>query len=216
MLQNTHYPVMLTTATYIIALIALVLSLYWIILRNSSSRIIYQYKCLSKNLNLELELHEPKLAGLIRSEPAAFGTYRGREISFSAPGKGLQNTRQIETVLKVKLRDEILNAQFASAGIMGRLRQRDSGKKSRWFSGDKNFDATIDIRSDQGERLKSILTTEILQWLAHSLKKHRAQLYIGNGVIAYTEIGLIANDAMRERLEQTVEFLCDFAQDIDV
>lgn len=206
---------MLETAPFIIALAALVLALFWIILRSSSAKIEAQYQRLGEDLELELELPEPKLAGFVRNEPAAYGTYRGREISFSVPGKGLQNTRQIETVLKVELRDKTLGAQFAPAGIMGSLGQRDSGQKARWQSGDEAFDSTIDVRSDQSERLKSLLTTESLHWLAQSLKKHKAKLYIGGGVIAYTEIGLIANDTVRERFVATIEFLCDFAETVE-
>ncbi len=206
---------MLETAPFIIALAALVAAIFWILLRNSSSKIEAQYAKLAKEMELELEIPPPKMAGFIRNEPAAFGNYRDREISFSVPGKGLQNTRQIETVLKLELRDKTLEAQFAVAGIMGSLGQRDSGKKARWQSGNAAFDAAIDVRSDQGERLKELLPPESLGWLAQTLKKHKAKLYIGGGVLAYTEIGLIGNDAARERFESATEFLCDLAETVE-
>lgn len=206
---------MLETAPFIVALASLVLALFWIILRSSSAKIEAQYRQLAEDLELELEVPAPKLASFVRNEPAAYGTYRGREISVSVLGKGLQNTRQIETVLKIELRDKALSAQFASAGLMGRLGQRDSGKKTRWLSGHADFDAAVDVRSDDGEHLKPFLSTENRNWLAQTLKKHKARLYIGGGVMAYTELGLIANDSTRERFEAATEFLCDLAETVE-
>lgn len=206
---------MLETAPFIVALVALVIALFWIILRSSSAKIEAQYRQLAEELELELEIPAPKMAGFVRNEPAAYGTYRGREVSVSAPGKGLQNTRQIETVLKIEFRDKTLSAQFATAGLMGRLGHRDSGKKARWQSGDATFDAAVDVRSDDGERLKAILSPESRSWLAQCLKKHKAKVYVGGGVIAYAELGLIANDAIRERFEAATEFLCDLAETVE-
>lgn len=206
---------MLEIVFLITALIALVLSLFWIILKDSSSKIEAQYTKLTEKLGINLVTPTPRLFGFIRSEPVACGIYRGREISFSAPGKGLQNTRQIETVLKVELHNKVISAQFAPTGIMGSLGQRDSGRLPRWKSGDKNLDAAIDIRCDHGDRLRSLLKPEILRFLVQSLKKRNARLYIGNGVIAYTEIGLIADEAARVRFEQSTEILCDFAENAE-
>ena len=207
---------MLEIAFLITALIGLVLSLFWIILKSSSIKIQAQYTQLAGKLGIELHTPPPKLGGFIRSEPLVFGIYRGREISFSAPGKGLQNTRQIETVLKIELRNRVLNVQFAPTGIMGSLGQRDSGELALWKSGDITFDAAIDVRSNQNNRLKSLLRPNMLQFLVQSLKKQSARLYIGNGVIAYTEIGLIADDSTRERFERSVEILCDFAENAEL
>ena len=207
---------MLEIVFLITALIALVLSLFWIILKNSSSKIEAQYTQLTEKLGINLVTPLPRLFGFIRSEPLACGVYRSREISFSAPGKGLQNTRQIETVLKVELNNKVLSAQFAPTGIMGSLGQRDSGRLPRWKSGDKTLDAAIDIRCDHGDRLRSLLKPRILQFLVHSLKKQNARLYVGNGVIAYTEIGLMADNTARERFEQSVEVLCDFAENAEL
>ena len=193
---------MLEIVFLITTLIGLVLSLFWIILKNSSTKIQAQYTKLAGKLGIKLETPPPKLGGFIRSEPVACGIYRGREISFSAPGKGLQNTRQIETVLKIELNNTVLNAQFAPTGIVGSLGQRDNRKLSLWKSGEIAFDAAIDVRSDQSDHLKSLLKPEISQFLIQSLKKQNARLYIGNGIIAYTEIGLIADDLTRERFER--------------
>ncbi|MEC8333368.1 MAG: hypothetical protein VXZ83_04495 [Verrucomicrobiota bacterium] len=207
---------MLEIAFLVTSLIGLVLSLFWIILKSSSIKIDAQYTQLTRKLGIMLETPPPKLGGFIRSEPVACGIYRGREISFSAPGKGLQNTRQIETVLKIELRNKVFKAQFAPTGIMGSLGQRDSGKLSLWKSGDIAFDAAIDVRSNQSDYLNSLLNPEISQFLVQSLKKQNARLYIGNGTIAYTEIGLIADDITRERFERAVEILCNFAENAEL
>ena len=207
---------MLEIVFLITTLIGLVLSLFWIILKNSSTKIQAQYTKLAGKLGIKLETPQPKLGGFIRSEPVACGIYRGRDISFSAPGKGLQNTRQIETVLKIEVNNRVLKAQFAPTGIMGSLGQRDSGKLSLWKSGDTAFDSAIDVRSNQSDHLKSLLKPEISQFLIESLKKQTARLYIGNGIIAYTEIGLIADTVTRERFEKSVEILCDFAENAEL
>lgn len=206
---------MLETAPFILALAVLVGAVFWILLRNSSAKIEAQYARLAKDLELELEVPPPKMAGFVRHEPAAYGSYRDREISFSVPGKGLQNTRQIETVLKIELRQKTLSAQFTAAGLMGSLGQRDAGKKARWKSGDAAFDDAIDVRSNAGERLAELLTAERRRWIAESLKKHKANLYIGGGTLAYTELGLIANDAVRNRFMAVSEFLCDLAETVE-
>ena len=99
---------------------------------------------------------------------------------------------------------------------MGSLGQRDSGKLSLWKSGDTAFDSAIDVRSNQSDHLKSLLKPEISQFLIESLKKQNARLYIGNGIIAYTEIGLIADTVTRERFEKSVEILCDFAENAEL
>ena len=207
---------MLEIVFLITTLIGLVLSLFWIILKNSSTKIQAQYTKLAGKLGIKLGTPQPKLGGFIRSEPVAYGIYRGRDISFSAPGKGLQNTRQIETVLKIEVNNRVLKAQFAPTGIMGSLGQRDSRKLSLWKSGDTAFDSAIDVRSNQSDHLKSLLKAEISQFLIESLKKQNARLYIGNGIIAYTEIGLIADTVTRERFEKSVEILCDFAENAEL
>jgi hypothetical protein len=206
---------MLETIPFIIAVTVLVIAVFWIILRSSSAKIETQYRRLAEDMKLELEVPDPRLAGFIRNEPSVYGSYRGRELSISVPGKGLQNTRQIETVLKIELRDKTLSAQFAASGLMGRLGQRDSGKKARWQSGDADFDAEVDVRSDAGDRLDRLLTEANRRWLSHALKKHKAKIYIGAGVIAYAELGLIGNEAIRERFEAATEFFCDFAETVE-
>jgi hypothetical protein len=206
---------MLDTILLIVGVTTLVVSVFWIILRSSSTKIEAQYRRLANDMELELESPKPRLAGFIRNEPSVYGTYRGRELSISVPGKGLQNTRQIETVLKIELRDKTLSAQFAASGLMGRLGQRDSAKKARWQSGDAAFDADVDVRSDAGDRLNNLLTEANLRWLANAIKKHKAKIYIGSGVIAYAELGLIGNETIRKRFEAATEFFCDLAETVE-
>ena len=137
-------------------------------------------------------------------------------MSISVPGKGLQNTRQIESVLKLELKGSQLSAQLTAAGPLGGLRQRDSGGQARWKSGDERFDHTVDVRTDQGGVVASLLTEERRIWLADTLKKSKATLYIGDGNLAYAKLGLIANEATRKDFEAATEFLCDLAESIEV
>ncbi|MEE2988032.1 MAG: hypothetical protein VX372_00480 [Verrucomicrobiota bacterium] len=200
---------------FIIALIIVVALVYWVVLKSSAEKIAIQYQLLAERFGLELNQATVKMVGFIRSEPSVFGSYRGREMSISVPGKGLQNTRQIESVLKLELIDSQLSAQLAASGPLGGLRQRDSGGQARWKSGDERFDHAVDIRTDQGEAVAALLTEERRIWLTNTLKKSKATLYIGGGNLAYARLGLIANEATRKDFEAATEFLCDLAESVE-
>ena len=200
---------------FIIALTIVVAAVYWIVLKYSAKKIATQYHLIAERFGLELNQSVVKMKGFIRSEPSVFGSYRGRKMSISVPGKGLQNTRQIESVLKLELKGSQLSAQLTAAGPLGGLRQRDSGGQARWKSGDERFDHKVDVRTDQGGALAAILTEERRKWLTDTLKKSKATLYLGGGNLAYARLGLIANEAIRKDFEAAAEFLCDLAESIE-
>ena len=200
---------------FIFALIIAVAAVYWLVLKSSAEKIAAQYQLLAKRFELELNQPDVKMGGFIRPEPSVYGNYRDREISISVPGKGLQNTRQIESVLKLELKGSQLSAQLTTAGPLGGLRQRDSRGQARWKSGDERFDHTVDIRTDQGGALAALLTEERRIWLSGTLKKSKATLYIGGGNLAYARLGLIANEATRKDYEAAAEFLCDLAESVE-
>ena len=200
---------------FIIALIIAVAAVYWIVLKSSAEKIATQYKLLAERFGLDFNQSAVKMRGFIRTEPSVYGSYRGREMSISVPGKGLQNTRQIESVLKLELKGSQLSAQLTAAGPLGGLRQRDSGGQARWKSGDERFDSAIDVRTDQAGALAALLTEERRRWLSSTLKKSKATLYIGGGTVAYAKLGLIANEATRKDFEAASEFLCDLAETIE-
>jgi hypothetical protein len=200
---------------FIIALIIAVAAVYWLVLKSSAEKIATQYKLLAERFGLDFNQSAVKMKGFIRPEPSVYGSYRGREMSISVPGKGLQNTRQIESVLKLELKGSRLNAQLTAAGPLGGLRQRDSGGQARWKSGDERFDSAIDVRTDQAGALAALLTEKRRVWLSSTLKKSKATLYIGAGNIAYAKLGLIANEAARKDFEAASEFLCDLAETIE-
>ncbi|MGJ8726657.1 MAG: hypothetical protein ACSHYB_19080 [Roseibacillus sp.] len=185
-------------------------ALFWFVLKLSSEKIAKQYRMLSTRFGLELEELPPQMGGFVRPEPSAYGMYREREISFSAPGKGLKGSRQTESVLKVELKNQTLQGQISVSGLLG-LGQRDHGGQARWQSGDEAFDAAVDLRTDHGDSFAKILTKERQQQLATILKASKATLYIAKGTMAYVKVGLIANDATRQDFEEVVDFLCDFA-----
>ena len=200
---------------FIFALIIAVAAVYWLVLKSSAEKIAAQYQLLAKRFELELNQPDVKMGGFIRPEPSVYGNYRDREISISVPGKGLQNTRQIESVLKLEIKGSQLSAQLTAAGLLGGLRQRDSGGQARWKSGDERFDHTVDIRTDQGGALAALLTEERRIWLSDTLKKSKATLYIGGGNLAFARLGLIANEATRKDFEAATEFLCDLAESVE-
>lgn len=200
---------------FVIALVALVGASFWLILKKSSEKIAGQFQILAERFELDLEQPAPKMGGLLRPEPSVYGNHRGREISISVPGKGLQGTRQVETVLKVGVKNDSIKAQLTAAGPLGGLRQRDSGGQARWKSGDEAFDNAVDVRTNQGETLGSLLNDSRKAWLADNLKKSKATLYIGGGNLAYARLGLIADEATRQNFEGTTEFLCDLAEALE-
>lgn len=191
------------------------LAIFWISLKISSARIATQHRLLADRFELEFDQPPTKAGGFVRPEPTVYGHYRGREISFSAPGKGLKGSRQIESLLKLELRDREIRAQMAPTGLLGGLSQRDSGKQRRWKSGDESFDQAVDVRTNHAVTLAAALTDERRTWLAWTLKRSRVTLYLGDGTIAYAKLGLISNEATRLKFEEAVELLCDFAEAIE-
>jgi hypothetical protein len=202
----------------VIFIVVLALSLavfFWLIVRNASDKIVRQYKKIALRFKLQLTEPTPQLIGFIRPEPFVHGIYREREISISAPGKGLQNTRQIETILKVKVNEQDLHWQMTATGLLGGLRQRGSATKQRWSSGDSAFDAAVDVRTNDGERLRHILHEDRRVQIQTILKGSKAVITLRDGVLSFAEFGLIADDEKRERFETHTDFLCLLAEVIE-
>ena len=86
---------MVLEISFVIALTVGVIALFWLIVRNSSDKIVHQYRKMAQQLELSVTEPQARLAGFVRSEPFIHGIYRHREMSISVPAKGLQNTRQI-------------------------------------------------------------------------------------------------------------------------
>lgn len=195
--------------------LAACLGIFWVALKFSSAKIATQHRLLAERFGLEFNQPPTKVGGFVRPEPTVYGHYRGREMSFSAPGKGLKGSRQIESLLKLELKDRELRAQMAPTGLLGSLSQRDSGGQSRWKSGDGVFDQAVDVRTNHAMTLAAALTDECRTWLAANLKKSKFTLYVGDGTIAFAKLGLIAEDATRLKFEEAVELLCDFAEAVE-
>lgn len=206
---------MFETVLFILALVAAIAAVFWLALRSSAAKIEAQYARLAEQLGLELNQPPAKMGGFLRPEPSLYGQTNGRELSISAPGKGLQNTRQVETVLKVEVRNLAFNAQLTATGPLSGLRQRDSGGLPRWKSGDAAFDGTVDVRTDKGDVLSRLLSDEDRRWLAAVLQKSKGTLYMGKGKLVYAKLGLIANERARLEMEAAVEFLIDLAERIE-
>lgn len=199
----------------LVILVLAVVTLFWVILKNASQRIAAQFAVLAETFGLECHQPDTAMGGFIRPEPSLYGNYAGRELSISVPGKGLQNTRQIETVLKVELRDSAFAAQLTANGLLGGIRQRDGRGLERWRSGDGPFDAAWDVRVAPGAPAAQVFTPEIRSELAALLKAGKGNLYIGGGILAYAELGLIANEAVRLRFEQAIRNLYRLAETIE-
>lgn len=200
----------------IILILALgIAALYWMILKNSAAKIARQYAVLAETYDLELSEPAPAMAGFIRPEPSLYGRIKEREISLSVLGKGLQNTRQIETVLKLQVQDKRFSAQLTKTGFLGGFRQRDSHGMDRWKSGDEAFDAAVDVRTSDARQMDRLFVPDLQASLCELLKKGKGSIYIGGGIIAYAELGLIANDAVRERFESVLELFFALAERIE-
>ena len=199
----------------VVALVVVGTAIFWIILKHSAGKIAAQHSLLAERFGLEIDQPPVKMKGFLRPDPSVFGEYRGREISFSAMGKGIKETRQIESLLKVQLRNRTLSAELVTKGPFGGLRQSESKGQVRWVSGDEAFDKAVDVRTNQGTTLAEVLTDERRAWLANTLKTSRATIYVGDGIIAYAKQGLIADDSTRQKFEEVAEHLCDLADAIE-
>ena len=208
-----HEKSMIVTGLTIVALVVVLMSLFWYLVKSASNKITAQYYKLAERLTLEVTEAQPQLAGFIRPEPFVYGEYRGRELSISVPSKGIQNTRHTETVIKLALKNlDDFTVQMTTSGMLGNLRQRGSKQKKRWLSGDAKFDQLVDVRTSDGVRLAMHLDKNGQRAIGSLLQGTRATIYLGQGTLAYTELGLIAKEQQRERFERAVEILCDFAE----
>ncbi len=207
---------MLLEICFIVMLSIGVAALFWLMVRHSSEKIMRQYRTIAQQLKVDLTEPTPQLAGFIRAEPFVHGVYRQREISISVPGKGLQNTRQIETIIKVKVDDESFTWQITATGLLGGFRQRDSGSKQRWLSGDSLFDSAIDVRTNDEVQFARIFDSDRRALIAQVLKDSKGTIAQRGGVLSFSEFGLIADDTKRERFLQLTELICDLAEAVEV
>jgi hypothetical protein len=207
---------MLLEICFIVMLSIGVAALFWLMVRHSSEKIMRQYRKIAQQLKVDLTEPTPQLAGFIRAEPFVHGVYRQREISISVPGKGLQNTRQIETIIKAKVDDESFTWQITATGLLGGFRQRDSGSKQRWLSGDSLFDSAIDVRTNDEVQFARIFDSDRRALIAQVLKDSKGTIAQRGGVLSFSEFGLIADDTKRERFLQLTELICDLAEAVEV
>lgn len=201
--------------SFVVALMMGLAVFFWILVRNSSRKISQQYEKLAYHCRIKMTQPEPQLLGFLRPEPFVHGVYNGREMSISTASKGLQNTRQIETVLKVKVDEKNLTWQMTATGLFGGIRQRDSGTKQRWSSGDYAFDTAIDVRTNDDERLRRILHADRRDQILSILKRSKGSIYLRDGVLSFTEFGLIADTETRERFEKVTDLLCLLAEVVE-
>ncbi len=206
---------MLLEICFIVMLSIGVAALFWLMVRHSSEKIMRQYRTIAQQLKVDLTEPTPQLAGFIRAEPFVHGVYRQREISISVPGKGLQNTRQIETIIKVKVDGESFTWQITATGLLGGFRQRDSGSKQRWLSGDSLFDSAIDVRTNDEVQFARIFDSDRRALIAQVLKDSKGTIAQRGGVLSFSEFGLIADDTKRERFLQLTELMCDLAEAVE-
>ena len=206
---------MVLEISFVIALTVGVIALFWLIVRNSSDKIVHQYRKMAQQLELSVTEPQARLAGFVRSEPFIHGIYRHREMSISVPAKGLQNTRQIETVVKIKVNSGTFTWQVTSTGLIGRLRQLDSGTKSRWNSGDPVFDAMVDVRTSDEGRFGRIFDEARRSVVLNILRGSKGSIKLRGDVLSFEEFGLIADDPTRERYMEITEVLCQLAEVVE-
>lgn len=200
---------------FVVMLAAGLAVFFWVIVRSASLKICKQYEKIAYQLRVKMTEPQPQLAGFIRPEPFVHGTYRGRAMSISVPGKGIQNTRQIETTLKVEVDDKRIQWQMTAKGFLSNVRQRDSAGMERWQSENNVFDLAIDVRTNEPARLTRILHDDRLEQIASVLKGSKSSIYLGEGMMVFTKFGLIADEAERECFLKVTELFCDLAEVIE-
>ncbi|MEM8867262.1 MAG: hypothetical protein AAGC73_03250 [Verrucomicrobiota bacterium] len=206
---------MLWEVLFVIAVVIALISLFWWITRSASERIVAQYSLMADRFDVELTVPPPQLGGFIRPEPFLHGTYRNSEFSISVPGKGLQNTRQIESMLKMEVANKEIDLQMGLSSGMSRFSRSEGGKQKAWKSGDANFDTTIAVRTATPEKLDALLTADARDAFLKLLKGSKGTIYMGKGTLTFAEYGLIADAAKRELFQQAVETFCDFSESLE-
>jgi hypothetical protein len=206
---------MLLEISFVVVMALGLAFLFWIMLRNASRNIAVQYVILSERFGLELTQPPAQLVGFNRPEPFVHGEYRSRELSISVPGKGLQNTRQIETTLKVAVDAPSFSFQMTGSGLLGRMRQRNSGTRTRWSSGDSAFDQAVDTRTNNDARLVRVLGPQQQAKVLEFLSASKGSIVCRDGMLIFAKLGLLSKEANRELFEAVAEFFCDWAERIE-
>jgi len=207
---------MFLQVVFLLILVAGIAGLFRMLLQRAAERSRRQHRALAERFDLAMEDPPPRAFGFVWPEPAVHGRYRGREVSVAPTGKGLQNTRQIETAVKAEARAGGLEMQLTAAGVLGRMRQRDSRASTRCSTGDDSFDEAVDLRaSDVHAPPRIFEDADLRRRVRETLQTTRGTLYAGKDTLVFVRFGLIQADRERESIESIVELLCDLGERIE-
>jgi len=173
------------------------------------------YETLARDLSLELTTGTPKLWGFIRPEPFVHGHYRGREVSIAAGGRGLQGTREVETVIKVGGKTGNFRLQVTRSGKLAKMKQRDAGKDKPFKTGLLEFDQHFDLRGNRAPETSRLLNKEIREQMLACLAGSTGTLYLRNDMAVFVEYGLLTSEARRLKTVTRLELLINMLEAIE-
>ncbi len=79
----------------------------------------------------------------------------------------------------------------------------------------QRFGLAVDLRTGDPERVKRVLDPAMRGRMAELLAGGKASIHVDSGLLAFTEFGLIANDAARERFEKVAILLDELAEKLE-
>jgi len=208
---NPDYYLLIVVVGLLLAVIAAAL----VYNRRAAGRLEAQYRALARQLALTVETPQARLGGLYPGTPTASGTYRGREVAVYTVGHGMDNTRKTDTAIRVGTRGpENLQVTLSARGLSGKLGQFKRGKDAP--TGDAEFDRKFLLRSNNPGAARALFGPGLRPRLASLWESGSGFITLREGVLRYTEFGLLLEDARRERFVRMADLLCDLGDEVEV
>lgn len=189
--------------------------IFWFLVRKGAMRSSEHFEALAEQFSLQLTTGEPRMFGFIRPEPFVHGTYRGREVSIAAGGRGLQGTREVETVIKIAAKTGNFRLQMTRSGRLAKMKQRDAGKDKPFKTGLPDFDGPFDLRGNRAPETARLLTPDMRQRMLEALSGSTGTLYLRNDMGVFVEYGLITSEEQRLKAAQRLDLLIDMAEGVE-
>ncbi|MEY3773324.1 MAG: hypothetical protein RLZZ129_104 [Verrucomicrobiota bacterium] len=172
---------------------------------HSTRKMRAQFERLAANLGLLLDPPEPP-RGITAPPPSLVGSIRGKAVKIHvySTGSGKSRTTWTEVVVTPVLAGD-MTFGFTREGFGTRVMQLFGAKEIK--VGNREFDEAWFVQTNRPDFLRAALLPELQQ----KFRPFRGVCKLEQGLVTYTERGLLANEATRHRFEQAMELACDLA-----
>ena len=172
---------------------------------HSTRKMRTQFERLAANLGLRLDPPQPP-RGITAPPPSLVGSIRGKAVKIHtySTGSGKSRTTWTEVVVTPVLAGD-MTFGFTREGFGTRVMQLFGAKEIK--VGNREFDEAWFVQTNRPDFLRAALLPELQQ----KFRPFRGVCKLEQGLVTYTERGLLANEATRHRFEQAMELACDLA-----